>query len=60
MLNKGLNFDTTLKQIPLIDLIVPIKDANLKIPKVRTYELREDKHLRNQNLQNQTSQKQRY
>ena len=33
VLNKGLNFATTIKQIPYWDLIAPIEDAALKIHK---------------------------
>ena len=33
MLNKGLNFATTIKRIPDLDLIASIEDAALKIPK---------------------------
>ena len=40
VLNKGLNFATTIKWIPYLDLIAPIEDATLKIPKARTDELR--------------------
>ena len=40
VLNKGLNFATTIKRIPYLDLIVPINDAALKIPKARANELR--------------------
>ena len=40
MLNKGLNFATTIKRIPYLDLIASIEDAALKIPKVRADELR--------------------
>ena len=40
MLNKGLNFATTIKRIPYLDLIAPIENAALKIPKARADELR--------------------
>ena len=40
MLNNGLNFATTIKRIPYLDLIAPIEDAALKIPKARADELR--------------------
>ena len=40
VLNKGLNFATTIKRIPYLDLIAPIEDAALKIPKARADELR--------------------
>ena len=40
VLNKGLNFATTIKQIPYVDLIAPIEDAALEIPKARTDELK--------------------
>ena len=40
VLNKGLNFATTIKRIPYLDLIPPIEDATLKIPKARADELR--------------------
>ena len=40
VLNKDLNFTTTIKQISYLDLITPIKDAALKIPKARADELR--------------------
>ena len=33
VLNKGLNIATTIKLIPYLDLIAPIEDAALKIPK---------------------------
>ena len=33
VLNKGLNFATTIKRIPYLDLIASIEDAALKIPK---------------------------
>ena len=38
--NKGLNFATTIKQIPFLDLIASVEDATLKIPKARVDELR--------------------
>ena len=40
VLNKGLNFATTIKRIPYLDLIAPIEDAALKIPKARADELK--------------------
>ena len=40
MLNKGLNFATTIKQIPYLDLIAPIEDAALKIHKAKADEQR--------------------
>ena len=40
VLNKGPNFATTIKRISYLDLIGPIKDAALKIPKARANELR--------------------
>ena len=40
VLNKGLNFTTTIKLIPYLDLITQIKDAALKIPKAWADELR--------------------
>ena len=40
MLNKGLNFATTIKRIPYLDLTAPIEEAALKIPKARADELR--------------------
>ena len=40
VLNKGLNFATIIQRIPYLDLIAPIKDAALKIPKARADELR--------------------
>ena len=40
MLNKGLNFTTTIQWIPYLDLIAPIEDAALKIPKARANELK--------------------
>ena len=40
VLNKGLNFATTIKRIPYLDHIVPIEDATLKIPKAMADELR--------------------
>ena len=40
VLNKGLNFATTIKRIPYLDLIAPIEGAALKIPKPRADELR--------------------
>ena len=40
MLNKGLNFANTIKRIPYLDLIAPIEDASLKIPKAQADELR--------------------
>ena len=33
MLNKGFNFATTIKRIPYLDLIAPIEDTALEIPK---------------------------
>ena len=39
VLNKGLNFATIIKRISYVDLIVPIEDAALKIPKARDDEL---------------------
>ena len=33
VLNKSLNFATTMKRIPYLDLITSIEDAALKIPK---------------------------
>ena len=40
VLNKGLNFATTIKRIPYLDLIASIEDEALKIPKARADELR--------------------
>ena len=40
VLNKGLNFATTIEQIPYLALIVTIEDAALKIPKASADELR--------------------
>ena len=40
MLNKGPNFTTAIKRIPYLDLIAPIDDAALKIPKARADELK--------------------
>ena len=40
VLNKGLNFATTITQIPHVDLIAQSEDAALEIPKARTDELR--------------------
>ena len=40
VLNKGLNFATTIKRIPYLDIIASIEDAALKIPKASTDELR--------------------
>ena len=40
LLNKGLNFATTIKRIPYLDLIALIEDAALKIPKASADELR--------------------
>ena len=40
VLKKGLNFGTTIKLIPYLDLIVPIEDTALKIPKAGADELR--------------------
>ena len=40
VLNKGLSFATTIKWIPNLDLIAPIEDAALKIPKAKADELR--------------------
>ena len=40
VLNKGLNFVTTIKRIPYLDLIASIEDAALKIPKASADELR--------------------
>ena len=40
MLNKGLNFATTIKRIPYLDLIAPIEDAVLIVPKAKADELR--------------------
>ena len=40
VLNKGLNFATTIKRIPYLDLIASIEDAGLKIPKASVDELR--------------------
>ena len=40
VLNKGLNFATTIKRISYWDLIEPIEDAALKISKARANELR--------------------
>ena len=40
VLNKGLNFATTIKRLPYLDLIVSIEDAASKIPKARADELR--------------------
>ena len=37
---KGLNFATTIKWIPYLDLIASIEDAALKIPKTQANELR--------------------
>ena len=38
VLNKGLNFATTIKRIPYLDLIASIEDAALKIPKASANE----------------------
>ena len=38
--NKGLNFATTVKRIPYLELIAPIEDTGMKIPKARADELR--------------------
>ena len=35
VLNKGLNFATIIKRILYLDLIAPIEDAALKIPKAQ-------------------------
>ncbi len=35
VLNKGLNFATTIKRIPYLNLIAPIEDAALNIPKAK-------------------------
>ena len=40
VLNKGLNFATSTKQIPYLYLKTPIEDAALKIPRARADELR--------------------
>ena len=40
VLNKGLNNATTIKQIPYLDLIAPIKDTPLQIPKAKADEPR--------------------
>ena len=40
VLNKGLNFATTIKRILYLDLRAPIEDTTLKIPKAQTDELR--------------------
>ena len=40
VLNKGLNFATTIKRILYLDFIAPIKDAALKIPVGQTDEQR--------------------
>ena len=40
VLNKGLNFATTIKRIPYLDLIAPIEDAVLIVPKAKADELR--------------------
>ena len=39
VVNKGLNFTTTIKQILYSDLIASLEDAALKIPKARADEL---------------------
>ena len=39
VLNKDLNFATTIKRIPYLDLIALIEDAALKIPKAQADEL---------------------
>ena len=39
MVKKGLDFATTIKRIPYLDLIAPIDDTALKIPKARSDEL---------------------
>ena len=54
VLDKGLNFATTIKRIPYLDLIASIEDAALKIPKAKADELRWKVRL---SLQNQTCQK---
>ena len=42
---KGLNFATTIKQIPYLDLIVPVELKAFKFPIAKTHELRKwDKH----------------
>ena len=40
VLNKGLNFVTTIKRIPYLDLIALIEDTGLKFPMTRANELR--------------------
>ena len=40
VLNKGLIFATTIKRIPYFDLIAPIEEAALKVPKTKADELR--------------------
>ena len=40
VLNKDLNFTTTIKRIPYLDIIAPIGDAALQISKARADELR--------------------
>ena len=39
VLNKGFNFSITIKRILYLDLIAPIKEAALKIPKAQAHEL---------------------
>ncbi|XP_029643909.1 uncharacterized protein LOC115218298 [Octopus sinensis] len=40
VLNKGLKFATTIKRIPYLDIIVPIEEIAIKIPKAQGDELR--------------------
>ena len=40
VLNKGLDFTTTIKRVPYLYLIAPIEDAALKIPKAQADELK--------------------
>ena len=37
--NKGLNFDTTINQIPYLNLIDPVEEVAMKIPKNQADEL---------------------
>ena len=46
VLNKGLNFATTIKRIPYLDLIAPIEEAALNIPKARADEVESETSTR--------------
>lgn len=40
VINKSLNFATTIRRVPYLDMKTPIEEAALKIPKIQADEIR--------------------